>query len=67
MFLSDRNADYVGMAKRYQKELIDRGILKKLIKEDSSDIPVRLEFCIRKQKAIFMEVNNIYDNCISNE
>lgn len=40
MFLSGENADYVGMAKRYQQYLVDHGMLDK--KKDVADI--RLEF-----------------------
>lgn len=40
MFLSGENADYVGMAKRYQQYLVDNGMLDK--KKDKADI--RLEF-----------------------
>lgn len=40
-FLSDEDADYVGMARCYQRSLVDRGILKEAKAE--GDTPVRVE------------------------
>lgn len=54
MFLSNDASTYVGMAKRYQKQLVDQGILKKTHAEDDKDLPVRLEFFAADNKKQFL-------------
>lgn len=53
MFLTDKDANYVGMAKRYQKQLVDRGMLTKLSNAEDKDVPVRLEFFAAENKKQF--------------
>lgn len=44
-FLSNNEADYVGMAKRYQQDLINRGLLSpNIIDRNDRGIPLRIEF-----------------------
>lgn len=54
MFLSNEDSSYVGMAKRYQKELLDEGILKNNRTEDDKDLPVRLEFYAAENKTVLL-------------
>lgn len=54
MFLSNENSSYVGMAKRYQQELINQGILKKKNTQTNKDVPVRLEFYAADNKKVFL-------------
>ncbi len=42
-FLTGEDSDYVGMARSYQKYLVDKGVLKKSADQDG-DIGIRLEF-----------------------
>lgn len=52
-FLTGDDADYVGMARSYQKYLVDRGDLKPAA-EVSSDIGIKLEFLgAEKEKVLF--------------
>ncbi len=45
VILSKDDADYVGMARRYQRELLDRGVLRdNILDKDEVNIPVRVEF-----------------------
>lgn len=52
-FLTGRAADYVGMARSYQRYLVERGVLRKP-PETSADIGIRLEFLGGdKEKVLF--------------
>lgn len=45
VILSNDDADYVGMAKRYQRELLDKGVLREnILDKEGIDIPMRVEF-----------------------
>lgn len=54
MFLSNDDASYVGMAKRYQKDLVDDGILKQLSQNADKDLPIKLEFVAAENKKEFL-------------
>lgn len=54
MFLSNNDSSYVGMAKRYQKQLVAENILKKTHVQDDKDLPVRLEFLNADNKKQFL-------------
>lgn len=54
MFLAEKDANYVGMAKRYQKQLVDNKVLSKLNGDENKDVPVRLEFFAAESKKQFL-------------
>lgn len=58
MFLEGDSANYVGMAKRYQKDLVERGILKK--KSEEKGVPLRIEFLMAENKKFFFWKRAIY-------
>lgn len=58
MFLDGDSANYVGMAKRYQRDLVERGILKK--KSERMDVPLRIEFLMAENKKFFFWKRAIY-------
>ncbi|MDF2801329.1 MAG: ABC-type transport system, substrate-binding component [Anaerocolumna sp.] len=43
-------ADYTGMAETYREHLIDEGILKEISPDNTSDIPLRLDFMMSDSK-----------------
>lgn len=43
-------ADYTGMAEAYRKHLIEEGILKEITPDNTSDIPLRLDFMMSDSK-----------------
>jgi len=49
-FLSDEDADYVGMALRYRQMLLNQGILREANVEQNESIPVRIEFLAAENK-----------------
>ncbi len=57
-FLTGEDADYVGMAKSYQKYLIDQGLLNK-VEDANKDIGIRLEFLGAEKEKILLWYRSI--------
>lgn len=52
-FLTSTDSDYVGMAKSYQRFLVEKGVLKKVV-NGAGDIGIRLEFLGGEKKKVLL-------------
>ena len=58
-FLTQDESDYVGMAKNYQRYLVEKGVLKKPDQSNKTNIGIRLEFLGAEKEKVLLWMRSI--------
>jgi len=64
-FLTEDESDYVGMAKKYQRYLVEQGLLKKTDQGNKTNIGIRLEFLGAEKEKVLLWTRSIPVTTIS--